>query len=742
LEATVKNQIQVVRLLTLSVFGFAVSVAGDEASSLDLLADPNQFSSIFSEQGWGFPYLTITERPFCGPAKNPWWTDFSAMPKELADAFANSSATSAGFKVLQVTLVLNVETGNIAVETDSTNSVLLSSQPTGYDAAAKYTALLYAWNPFVCSGDIDSCAKQLQPQRLVLHVFLADINDYENCLLAEQEAAVKAASALRTAENLTEGDSGGGAEALAVYEVDFCGGIPVTAITAVSNSDIRLQWVSQTNDTYAVQYANNMEWFNTWHLIADNITNPPSNAVWDDTGILSTNVTKRFYRVVRKDANYGLPCVTVLSPTNAATMSGNATVQVYATDDSRISTITLVVDGKDFFTIRDGPMNFLLPTAFFSNGVHTISARATDNAGMPNLGGDANSPVEVNVSTSETVQVSFQNDITLDWFEGFQSALPIQAYLTVSNADWTVTIKSESGTTVKTLTGSTSNGRINVTWDGTDSGSNPVPYDATYFISITATSSGGGFSVLSTFGPATFASYREQGFFTAQTILVRQRFIRPDVQAAAIGRLGNIKNQIAAADANADVWLGAVIEMVQNSDWTDLHNYLVDPVPRDITQFYYYGHAGPLTLGFRETTPNGGLDATIMGQDLGNEFSYDAVHNVIRAKFRTPYKFVWLDGCESAQGTWPDAFGIIRDRRDYSVVGRKNRAFMGWKDLIIADWLLDIDMGQFVEAFWENWTIDVTTTLGDAISSAHDQVPGAPINKLEVFGYLSLTWED
>jgi hypothetical protein len=145
----------------------------------DLLASTNQFSTIFSDMGWGFPYLSLKEDHDYCIAKYQWWTDLSTMPTGLAGAFADSSATSDGTKVLPLKLVLDVESGVIAVKTDSGDTLLSVSKPSTYDAAAKYTYTFNAWSAFFCGGfdDMDDCAEGLLPQRLVLRVFLADIND-------------------------------------------------------------------------------------------------------------------------------------------------------------------------------------------------------------------------------------------------------------------------------------------------------------------------------------------------------------------------------------------------------------------------------------------------------------------------------------------------------------------------------------------------------------------------------------
>jgi hypothetical protein len=521
--------------------------------------------------------------------------------------------------------------------------------------------------------------------------------------------------------------------------------LPVSSITKTTNGNIRITWVSDTNDVYVAQYTTNLTWFNQWFVGQDNITNQGTSTTWEDAGgsypaPSDPSVTKRFYRIVRKDANYGVPCVNLLSPTNGATVSGIINVGVAASDDSRISSVTLIVDGQDFATITDGPMSFSLPTTFFSNGVHTIAARATDNAGLVRLGGDPNSPYAVNVATSETVQVVFQNDLSLDWFEAFQSSLPLQASLTTSNAGWTITIKSEGGATLKTLSGSTSNGKISAMWDGTDNSSNPVPYNAVYYVTISATpEGGGGLAAMSGPASATFATFREQFVGTAATILVRQKFIRTDVQAAAIGRLQNIKNWIALAEYNSDVYLGTVFEMAQNAHWDELLGYLADPSPRDITQFYYYGHAGPDGIGWKETTPNKGLAPGDISLATGNWLTNA---DLPIPHFRTPYKFVFIDACESAQGAIPEAFGIKRATTDYESTGRKNRAFMGWMHIAIADTLLNVYYGTFTTHFWEYWTQDSSRSLRDAVNLAFDDVPLVQLSELKIFGYDQLRWAE
>jgi hypothetical protein len=715
---------QTVHSVTLS----EATLSTDESS--DVLVNADQLSSIFAEQNWGFPFLTITERAFCDSAKNPWWTDFSAMPKELSAEFSNATKISDGLKVLPLVLVLNIETGQISVETESLKPILLLTNPKGYDAATQYANLFKTWYFMFCSGgEIDSCRKELRPERLALHVSLADVNDraaYE----AEQEAAVKAASALRSVENLTEGDSGG-AEALAVYEVDFCGGIPVTAINAISNSNIRLQWVSQTNDTYAVQYADNMEWFNTWHLIGDNITSGSSNAVWDDIGVLSTNVTKRFYRVVRKDANYGLPCVTILSPTNGATLSGNVNVQVYATDNSRISSIALMIDGGELMAITDGPMRFVLPTAFFTNGVHTLTAVAVDDSIDEGQG-----------IASNSVTVTIQNNINFTWYEAFGSVLPIQAKLTYSNANYTIQVTDESLNAIRTITGTTANGIISTNWDGKDGSGSQVAEDALYFLTLSAGPTG---SLLAAAADVvTAGTFREKTWGTEVTILAREKLsIIPPWDTVSANKCNNIFQYITGSPSHQDVYGGGVQVQINASDWQSLFQALKATGTRN-TQFYFTGHANGTAIGKGPgLEANTGMQTIDVELFLNNLYYTHPTTHLPVASFKFPYKFVFIDGCLSGNGDWMRAFGILSDTMDYSAVGRKNRAFMGWAKIQV-EWLFTTTNGytKFGTEFWNDWVTDDTTQLQNAVQQALSAATGVDPTKLITRGYNLLTWSD
>jgi hypothetical protein len=184
------------------------------------------------------------------------------------------------------------------------------------------------------------------------------------------------------------------------------------------------------------------------------------------------------------------PRVAILWPTNGAVVTGSIKVIVDAKDDGCISSLNLLVDGNHWWTLTEGPMVFTLPTDYFTNGVHTISAVAYDNAGIPYLGGNAHSDVVANEGKSRPTRVVFWNAVTVEWQPAFGTRLPIRASLAYLEADWTIHIKKEDWTELRKISGVSSNGKIDVVWDTKDERGNDVPADVVYFVSIETTPRG------------------------------------------------------------------------------------------------------------------------------------------------------------------------------------------------------------------------------------------------------------
>ncbi len=75
------------------------------------------------------------------------------------------------------------------------------------------------------------------------------------------------------------------------------------------------------------------------------------------------------------------PTVSFASPANGATVSGTITVQVSASDNIGVTSVTIAVDGATLCTLASAPYSCSWNTTTVANGAHTLSATAKDAAG-------------------------------------------------------------------------------------------------------------------------------------------------------------------------------------------------------------------------------------------------------------------------------------------------------------------------------------------------------------------------
>jgi T5SS/PEP-CTERM-associated repeat protein len=451
----------------------------------------------------------------------------------------------------------------------------------------------------------------------------------------------------------------------------------------------------------------------------------------------------------------------ITSPDPNSTVSGVIPVEVDLDNAASITWVTLMVDGNDYVTKTSPPFTFYLATHIFTNGVHSISAKLASEPADPVSSDVAEYVVETGVTA-----LDFENTITMTWFPSFQTQLPLLARIAYDEADWSVEIANADGTVLRTLSGSTSSGEINAMWDGRDDLGNPVPDSTQYFLTFAAAPRYGQYtSSSSSSALPPVATFREAPWGTQQTLLARIYFgyfediywgIAGFVEGAARDRLANIEWYIGQADRNQDVFLGAPLilepapsDYQARTSWSEFLNYLADGYvagpptsrPRNITQLYYYGHGAGNRLACCLLAPE---EHTLVAPEieaaLGNWVQNCSLG--LCPLFNTPYKFVWLDGCTTANGNLPQVFAILKDRRNYgTTVGAKNRAFMGWSIPIFKDWLLNPRHTLFAQGVFQRWTEDTDRPLAIAIAMAQQDAGYLPsYHFLKVYGYDQLTW--
>jgi thermitase len=93
------------------------------------------------------------------------------------------------------------------------------------------------------------------------------------------------------------------------------------------------------------------------------------------------------------------PTVSFSSPSNGSTVSGVLSVQVSASDNVGVSSVSLSIDGSSLGSDTTAPYSFSLNTASYNTGNHTLTATARDAAGNT-----SSASITINVSNvSDTV---------------------------------------------------------------------------------------------------------------------------------------------------------------------------------------------------------------------------------------------------------------------------------------------------------------------------------------------------
>jgi hypothetical protein len=106
------------------------------------------------------------------------------------------------------------------------------------------------------------------------------------------------------------------------------------------------------------------------------------------------------YEYVAGTGDTTAPTVSVTAPVNGATVSGTATISASASDNVGVSSVEFYVDSVLKGTDTSSPYSYSWSTTSYSNGAHSIYAKAKDAAG--------------NTGTSSTISVTVSNTVVDD----------------------------------------------------------------------------------------------------------------------------------------------------------------------------------------------------------------------------------------------------------------------------------------------------------------------------------------
>jgi hypothetical protein len=177
------------------------------------------------------------------------------------------------------------------------------------------------------------------------------------------------------------------------------------------------------------------------------------------------------------------------------------------------------------------------------------------------------------------------------------------------------------------------------------------------------------------------------------------------------GTEGILNGEYTTADGYA-----SAMTLSASRDWGTLASLLHDTSSRN---FYYFGHAGKALLGSKKNSNY--FDGNNLEQILRNSANPLTTNSL----WQHPYRFVFLDGCQTAAGTLSALFGIpnmVVTNEVWAAAGLAPRSFLGWQSYTGTSFksngkpIYDNTRLRYMENFWNNWSGN--QRLQDAIHAA------------------------
>jgi len=276
-----------------------------------------------------------------------------------------------------------------------------------------------------------------------------------------------------------------------------------TQARATSEGAIQLFWNSTTNELYEIDYADELVDTNTGYITwVPLYTDYPSHG--GTTFIADAGnydlvpeiphpkyTTQRFYRIALSGTNTSPtnPTVSIISPTNAALLTGDVVVSVSSYSSEILADVKLYIDGEEQWASDDGT-NFLINTCEWPNGPHVLFATAKSQSAISGFA--YNHPTTSGRAVSSYVNVVFTNlitrfDFSQNFFEPSEGQTQHVSAVFAANVNWTLEIQNEDSNTVRFTSGSGAS--MGFDWDGTGTNGAVIP-DGIYSYLLTVATNG------------------------------------------------------------------------------------------------------------------------------------------------------------------------------------------------------------------------------------------------------------
>ncbi len=485
-------------------------------------------------------------------------------------------------------------------------------------------------------------------------------------------------------------------------------------------------WTKELSEAYAKINAESQ---------SDGSGGPQTENGGEDSG---GSVSCGFYRVVRTGVwLYGL--------TNGTALSGIVTLPVEAGyTNGTLSSVTISANGSPIEGTAmlsaplPGMLSFAVDTRRLLNGDYYFQANGVWTFDSTNEFDAAYTQFY-----SPVVFVTVSNQVTYpDWVEDYRDDLMlIKITSTLTNVDWQLDVYGETGNYVGSFTNHSDDGIIDFSWDLRDGGG--VPQTDNTFTTVTTLAATGSPAVTETNPPLVKVvdNYPDQGLWMAA---------RASYMPVTLGNYDlytNTVNYFAQMGEAGGGCLpgqpyrnpGQVLVLSKATGMTNWAAMYRGFTNHNVRNFYFDGHGGPDFIGYgwengeqRRTLPS-----SVVAEALGTT---TANTNAAR------YRWVWIDSCSSALGSWPRTFGLgNRENVPLSSYTSRPGAFCGFTQDVYA-WTGFHGVG-FIDTKaidFRGWFIYYWWFEGDALITAFDQAEFwsdfDDAQYLKVFGYWGLGW--
>jgi hypothetical protein len=495
-------------------------------------------------------------------------------------------------------------------------------------------------------------------------------------------------------------------------------------------------------DFNAAENVNETDWQNP---MTDGATNDAYNVAYDDIDLSGDGLVGRIKKAL---------AINPLNPSNPLALTQIITgdepdvvtfeIPISYNTLTNIGGLELCVDGdvpsfQELDPATDGNCLLVWNTTYSSPNLHSIQAQF-----------NLNGKVQKGATPAPTVlsgmgAMNFFNSGNVMQFDPFYSTYDpssgaiLYATLPEPEANYSIEIKTISGSHIKTISGSTTDGIIKTNWNLTDDSGNVIadtsdPVKAIFNVTLLDPGSGtnsqtlspdsnsvsdGNFTVAYAWDNATIALNE---MWDAIENAVVDDLISPP-ESGGSGSFDPYNSTFNTYTWSGDLrgnpgYLSSQTIVTQTNGLYDNLTSL------DTRNFYFDGHGSRDSIGDSSAPGTGGIDI-----DTG--VLLNRLHNYVSPRTGIihrghPYRFVFLNACETANDSgWADTFGIPKTIKQSEVEDEpeKVQGFLGWNGSPAAPVTADDwdQTAQTYTVFFNAWMLG--NPLADCLTSARSRNP-------------------